>query len=98
MKASPWDNGSKEPCPRTQRSGQNAIKALKPSFKPGFSSFMKSFLNYNFTMFFLSRPGRCWSFNFRTTHCHYDCFGQMNEIPFSEKKKGHWVFSVDPYA
>ena len=26
MKASPWDNGSKEPCPRTQRSGHSRIR------------------------------------------------------------------------
>ena len=26
MKASPWDNGSKEPCPRTQRSGHDRIR------------------------------------------------------------------------
>ena len=26
MKASPWDNGSKEPCPRTQRSGHGRIR------------------------------------------------------------------------
>ena len=26
MKASSWDNGSKEPCPRTQRSGHGRIR------------------------------------------------------------------------
>ena len=26
VKASPWDNGSKEPCPRTQRSGHGRIR------------------------------------------------------------------------
>ena len=26
VKASPWDNGSKEPCPRTQRSGRGRIR------------------------------------------------------------------------
>ena len=26
MKASPWDNGSKEPCPRTQPSGHGRIR------------------------------------------------------------------------
>ena len=26
VKASPWENGSKEPCPRTQRSGHGRIR------------------------------------------------------------------------
>ena len=29
MKASPWDNGSKEPCPRTQRSGHGHFEMTK---------------------------------------------------------------------
>ena len=41
MKASPWDNGSKEPCPRTQRcfaeAGVGETSFLIKSFSPDFS-------------------------------------------------------------
>ena len=34
VKASPWDNGSKEPCPRTQRSGHGRIRTEDRRFDP----------------------------------------------------------------
>ena len=43
MKASPWDNGSKDPCPRTQRSGHGRIRTedrliRSPTFLVGLSA------------------------------------------------------------